>query len=158
RTRTRRIAGRLDAARRPCPLRVEALRTKPDQPRGHRKDPAGRTGLKHSHQARCSSANLPVRRAVPAREPVASVVVRFTMGMLVQGEWVDRWYDTAATRGRFERSESAFRNWVTSDGASGPSGVGGFRAEPGRYHLYVSLACPWAHRTLILRRLKNLED
>jgi glutathionyl-hydroquinone reductase len=79
------------------------------------------------------------------------------MGMLVNGEWHDVWYDTANTGGRFERKASAFRNWVTRDGATGPTGVGGFPAERGRYHLYVSLACPWAHRTLIMRRLKGLE-
>lgn len=80
------------------------------------------------------------------------------MGLLIEGVWHDRWYDTKKSGGRFERSESSFRNWVTADGAPGPSGEGGFQAEPGRYHLYVSLACPWAHRTLILRKLKRLED
>ncbi len=80
------------------------------------------------------------------------------MGMLVDGQWHDKWYDTDASGGRFEREESAFRNWVTADGAAGPTGKAGFQAEAGRYHLYVSLACPWAHRTLIFRRLKNLED
>ena len=80
------------------------------------------------------------------------------MGLLVDGVWQDKWYDTKSTRGRFIRSEARFRNWVTADGAAGPSGDGGFKAEPGRYHLYVSLACPWAHRTLILRKLKRLED
>lgn len=80
------------------------------------------------------------------------------MGLLIDGVWHDRWYDTDASGGRFERKESAFRNWVTADGAPGPSGAGGFAAEPGRYRLYVSLACPWAHRTLILRVLKGLED
>ncbi|MBX3539618.1 MAG: glutathione S-transferase family protein [Chelatococcus sp.] len=79
------------------------------------------------------------------------------MGMLVEGRWQDRWYDTAKTSGRFERQDSAFRNWVTADGEAGPSGGGGFKAEPGRYHLYVSLACPWAHRTLIVRKLKKLD-
>ncbi len=79
------------------------------------------------------------------------------MGLLVEGRWQDQWYDTKKSGGRFQRSQSAFRNWVTADGAPGPSGEGGFRAEPGRYHLYVSLACPWAHRTLIFRRLKGLE-
>ena len=59
--------------------------------------------------------------------------------------------------GEFIRTESGFRNWVTADGSAGPSGEGGFAAEPGRYHLYVSYACPWAHRTLILRKLKGLE-
>ncbi|HEX5419119.1 MAG TPA: glutathione S-transferase family protein [Gammaproteobacteria bacterium] len=79
------------------------------------------------------------------------------MGMLVDGKWHDVWYDTAESKGRFVRSESQFRNWVTADGAPGPSGQGGFEAEPSRYHLYVSMACPWAHRTLILRKLKGLE-
>src|SRR5215210_3130390 len=79
------------------------------------------------------------------------------MGLLVDGVWQDSWYDTAKTGGRFVRQESQFRNWVTPDGSAGPSGEGGFRAEPGRYHLYVSLACPWAHRTLIFRKLKGLE-
>ena len=80
------------------------------------------------------------------------------MGMLVDGKWHDVWYDTKASKGRFVRSEAQFRNWVTSDGSPGPSGRGGFRAEPGRYHLYISLACPWAHRTLILRKLKGLDS
>ncbi|MDE1146270.1 MAG: glutathione S-transferase family protein [Azospirillaceae bacterium] len=79
------------------------------------------------------------------------------MGLLVDGEWRDTWYDTKSTGGRFVRKDSAFRNWVTADGSAGPSGEGGFQAEPGRYHLYVSLACPWAHRTLIMRALKGLE-
>jgi len=79
------------------------------------------------------------------------------MGLLVDGKWQDKWYDTDKTGGRFERSETRFRNWVTKDGSPGPSGRGGFRAAPGRYHLYVSLACPWAHRTLIFRKLKGLE-
>lgn len=74
------------------------------------------------------------------------------MGLLVEGKWVDKWYDTKDTGGRFVRSESAFRHWITADGSSG------FKAERGRYHLYVSLACPWAHRTLIFRALKGLED
>jgi putative glutathione S-transferase len=80
------------------------------------------------------------------------------MGLLVNGAWRDQWYDTAATGGRFQRKESAFRNWVTPDGMPGPGGRGGFAAAPGRYHLYVSLACPWAHRALIMRALKGLED
>ncbi|MCR9221756.1 MAG: glutathione S-transferase family protein [Alphaproteobacteria bacterium] len=79
------------------------------------------------------------------------------MGLLVNGEWRDQWYDTDKHGGRFKRWDSAFRNWVTPDGAPGPTGEGGFAAEPGRYHLYVSLACPWAHRTLILRALKGLD-
>ena len=79
------------------------------------------------------------------------------MGLLVDGRWHDQWYDTAATGGRFVRGQSAFRNWVTPDGSPGPTGRGGLRAEPGRYHLYVSYACPWAHRTLVFRKLKGLE-
>src|SRR5262249_49091711 len=79
------------------------------------------------------------------------------MGLLVDGVWRDKWYDTKSTGGRFERSAAQFRNWVTADGAQGPSGLGGFKAEPGRYHLYVSYACPWAHRTLIFRALKRLD-
>jgi putative glutathione S-transferase len=80
------------------------------------------------------------------------------MGKLIDGEWHDVWYDTDSTGGRFERTTAPFRNWVTADGAPGPSGEGGFPAAAGRYHLYVSLACPWAHRTLILRALKGLEE
>ncbi len=80
------------------------------------------------------------------------------MGLLVDGAWHDRWYDTAKSGGRFERQDSGFRHWITPDGAAGPSGEGGFPAARGRYHLYVSLACPWAHRTLILRHLKGLQD
>ena len=80
------------------------------------------------------------------------------MGLLVDGEWKDQWYDTASTGGKFERSAAKFRNWVTADGSAGPSGSGGFKAEPDRYHLYVSFACPWAHRTLLFRKLKDLTD
>jgi putative glutathione S-transferase len=79
------------------------------------------------------------------------------MGRLVDGQWHDIWYDTKSTGGEFKRQESQFRNWVTPDGAPGPSGSGGFAAESGRYHLYVSYACPWAHRTLIFRALKDLD-
>lgn len=79
------------------------------------------------------------------------------MGLLVQGEWQDQWYDTAKTGGEFVRTDAAFRNWVTEDGSAGPTGEAGFKAESGRYHLYVSYACPWAHRTLIFRALKGLE-
>jgi putative glutathione S-transferase len=79
------------------------------------------------------------------------------MGYAEDGVWHTGWYDTKAHGGRFQRTEAQFRNWITPDGAPGPSGEGGFTAEPGRYHLYVSLACPWAHRTLIIRALKGLE-
>jgi glutathionyl-hydroquinone reductase len=67
------------------------------------------------------------------------------MGLLINGQWHDQWYDTSSSQGRFLRKDSAYRNWVTVDGAPGPTGHGGFPAEPGRYHLYVSLACPWPH-------------
>jgi len=80
------------------------------------------------------------------------------MGLLVDGKWVDQWYDTKASGGKFVRSEAQFRNWITADGNAGPSGKAGFTAESGRYHLYVSLACPWAHRTLIFRELKDLTN
>jgi glutathionyl-hydroquinone reductase len=80
------------------------------------------------------------------------------MGLLIDGTWHDQWYDTASTGGKFERSTAQFRNWITPGGAAGPTGKAGFKAEAGRYHLYVSLACPWANRTLILRALKGLQD
>lgn len=79
------------------------------------------------------------------------------MGLLVNGAWRDRWYDTKTSGGRFVRQSSQFRHWITPDGSPGPTGEGGFKAERGRYHLYVSYACPWAHRTLIFRALKGLE-
>lgn len=79
------------------------------------------------------------------------------MGQLVDGIWQNIWYDTKSTGGHFKRSESQFRNWVTPDGEPGTHGKGGFGAEKDRYHLYVSLACPWAHRTLVMRTLKGLE-
>jgi putative glutathione S-transferase len=78
--------------------------------------------------------------------------------MLIDGVWHTQFHDTKSTGGRFKRTEPKFRNWVTPDGSAGPSGEGGFPAARGRYHLYVSLACPWAHRTVIFRRLKGLED
>src|SRR5918997_463359 len=83
---------------------------------------------------------------------------RMAMGTLVDGVWQGRGDDTKSTGGRFVRKDSAFRHWITRDGSPGPTGDGGFRAEPGRYHLYVSLACPWAHRTLLMRGLKGLEE
>lgn len=88
----------------------------------------------------------------PLRYGIAS------MGLLVEGVWQDQWYDTASTNGKFVRKASQFRNWITADGSAGPTGKGGFKAEPGRYHLYVSYACPWAHRALIFRALKGLEE
>ncbi len=80
------------------------------------------------------------------------------MGQLVDGEWHDVWYDTKKSGGKFVRSNAAFRNWITADGSAGPSGDAGFPAESGRYHLYVSYACPWAHRALVFRALKGLTD
>lgn len=79
------------------------------------------------------------------------------MGLLVEGRWHDQWYESSKD-GAFQREQAQRRNWVTADGRPGPSGEGGFKAEAGRYHLYVSLACPWAHRTLIVRKLKGLES
>ncbi len=80
------------------------------------------------------------------------------MGQLIDGKWDTAWYDTKSTGGKFKRTTAGFRNWITPDGEPGSSGTGGFPAESGRYHLYVSYACPWAHRTLIFRALKGLED
>ena len=80
------------------------------------------------------------------------------MGLLVDGQWVDQWYDTKKTGGRFVRTQAQFRNWITADGSAGPTGQAGYKAEASRYHLYVSLACPWASRTLMIRTLKGLED
>lgn len=79
------------------------------------------------------------------------------MGLLVEGKWRTDWYDTRSTGGKFVRKPSQFRNWITSDGSAGNSGKPGFRAEADRYHLYISHACPWAHRTMIMRALKGLE-
>ncbi len=79
-------------------------------------------------------------------------------GLFVDGIWRNEWYDTGTTGGRFVPTEPVFRNWVTPDGSAGPSGEGGFPAQRGRYHLYVSLACPYAHRTVIFRKLKELES
>lgn len=78
------------------------------------------------------------------------------MGLLIDGHWHDQWYKSSKD-GAFEREQAQRRNWVTTDGAPGPTGTGGFAAQAGRYHLYVSLACPWAHRTLITRKLKGLD-
>lgn len=80
------------------------------------------------------------------------------MGLLIRGEWHNQWYQTEENKGKFVREEAKFRNWITPSGEPGPRGKGGFKAEADRYHLYVSLACPWAHRTLIFRRLKDLDE
>ena len=80
------------------------------------------------------------------------------MGIMVQGKWEDDTVISSDAKGRFIREASKFRNHITSDGSPGPSGNGGFQAEAGRYHLFVSLSCPWAHRTIIMRKLKQLED
>lgn len=80
------------------------------------------------------------------------------MGMLVNGTWLTDWYDTKATGGKFVRNNAGFRNWVTADASAGPTGAAGFGAASGRYHLYVSYACPWAHRALIFRAIKGLTD
>src|SRR6476646_2454524 len=94
----------------------------------------------------------------PAPEPASKGnTEEADMGLLVEGRWQDVWYPTKSTGGRFVRKDAVFRNWITVDGSAGPTGIGGFKSEAGRYHLYVSLACPWAHRTLIMRMLKGLE-
>jgi glutathionyl-hydroquinone reductase len=104
--------------------------------------------------------------AQPAKDWICAFVAfsssdffqRLILGVLVSGQWQDRWYDTDRTQGQFVRPTSQFRNWVTADGSAGPTGKSGFKAEAGRYHLYVSLACPWSHRTLIFRAIKALAD
>ncbi len=80
------------------------------------------------------------------------------MGRLENGVWIDQWHNTKETKGRYVRKPSIFRNWITVDGEAGPTGKGGFLAEKDRYHLYISWACPWAHRTLIFRAIKGLEN
>ncbi|HWO42183.1 MAG TPA: glutathione S-transferase family protein [Candidatus Eisenbacteria bacterium] len=80
------------------------------------------------------------------------------MGYMIDGQWHDDDQIPADGRGRFVRPDSQFRNWITPGGTRGPSGIGGFKAEPGRYHLFVAHSCPWAHRTIIFRKLKKLED
>ena len=80
------------------------------------------------------------------------------MGLLVEGQWVDQWYDTKKTGGKFVREDAQFRHLITPDGTTDIEGKQAFKAEAGRYHLYVSYACPWAHRTIIFRQLKGLED
>ncbi|HEX2352367.1 MAG TPA: glutathione S-transferase family protein, partial [Xanthobacteraceae bacterium] len=80
------------------------------------------------------------------------------MGLLVDGVWRDEQHSERTPDGRFVRPTTRFRNWITQDGSAGPSGEGGFAAARDRYHLYVALACPWAHRTVIMRTLKGLEE
>jgi glutathionyl-hydroquinone reductase len=98
---------------------------------------------------------LAERRGNPHLRPMVKEVA---MGRLLQGAWSEDGFDTRGTGGHFVRPPTQFRNWVTPDGRAGSSGTAGFAAASGRYHLYVSLACPWAHRTLIFRKLKKLED
>src|SRR3546814_12838256 len=88
--------------------------------------------------------------------PYTTLFRSIDMGLLVDGKWHDQWYDTASTGGRFVRSDAQFRNWITPDGSVGTSGGSGFRAQPGRYHLYVSLACQLDYRTLIMPALQGL--
>lgn len=80
------------------------------------------------------------------------------MGKLIAGQWTDEDRQPTGSDGSFQRPDSVLRSWVTADGAPGPSGDGGFAAAPGRYHLYVAINCPWAHRTMIMRKLKKLEE
>jgi putative glutathione S-transferase len=80
------------------------------------------------------------------------------MGSLIEGKWVDKWRDTDKTGGHFVRPDAKVRNWITADGSAGPDGEAGFKAEADRYHLYIATSCPWAHRTMIFRALKGLED
>lgn len=80
------------------------------------------------------------------------------MGLLIEGKWTQEESVSRNTNGAYQRRDSVFRNWITANGAPGPSGKGGFVAGPGRYHLYISHACPWAHRTMIMRSLKGLDD
>ena len=80
------------------------------------------------------------------------------MGSLIEGKWVDKWRDTDSTGGHFVRPDAKVRNWITRDGDAGPTGDAGFKAEAGRYHLYIASSCPWAHRTMIFRTIKGLED
>ena len=80
------------------------------------------------------------------------------MGFLIEGEWHDKWRETEAKDGSFVRADAKIRNWITATGEAGPTGEAGFKAEPGRYHLYIADSCPWAHRTMIFRRLKGLEE
>lgn len=97
------------------------------------------------------SIRLPtIRRSIQSSKP--------SLGLLIDGAWHNQWYDTKSTGGRFIRSDAQYRNWITKDGSPGPTGLGGYKAEKERYHLYVSLACPWAHRTIIMRKLKDLES
>ena len=80
------------------------------------------------------------------------------MSLLIKGQIQEDWFDKVSDDGEYVRKDSQFRNWITADGQAGLSGEGGFEAESNRYHLYVSYACPWAHRTLIFRKLKKLEN
>jgi glutathionyl-hydroquinone reductase len=80
------------------------------------------------------------------------------MGIMIDGAWQVEEPAAAGADGRFVRATTSFRSWVTADGRPGPTGTGGFEAAPGRYHLYAAISCPWAHRTLLMRKLKGLEE
>src|ERR1700712_5783311 len=99
--------------------------------------------------APCRAVSIPARTV----SSFAGALELATMGVLVEGVWHDRGYEQDKHDGRFERDASKFRNWVKTDGEVGPGGIAGFKAEAGRYHLYAAYFCPWAHRTLIMRKL-----
>jgi glutathionyl-hydroquinone reductase len=134
------------------PIRSAAITNRPCRPQRSR---AGQASTRPSVPHRLTQPQSPDHAAA---FPENSEARGASMGFLKNGHWVDHRYDTDSSGGRFVREQSRFRNWITPDGAAGPTGEGGFEAEAGRYHLYVSYACPWASRALIFRALKRLED
>jgi len=98
------------------------------------------------------------RNSHPVRQRACQCPMGLRMGQLIDGVWAIEELSKKESDGTFKRADTSLRNWITADGRPGPTGEGGFKAEAGRYHLYVSLACPWAHRTLIFRKLKGLEE